>query len=193
MSRIADLAIEGLIPKISYYKEEDLPGFAGTSPHPFLNRVKEVEVKTQHKQFDSNNRLTGLVEFDLQKDESDGTKKYLSMTGPIIDTLETGKVLVVDELDARLHPLLSRAIVLFFNSVKNHKNAQLIFATHDTNLLTRKLFRRDQVWFTEKDAYGVSNLYSLSEFKVRKDASFGKDYILGKFGAIPFIGDMSTI
>ena len=102
-------------------------------------------------------------------------------------------MLMVDELDARLHPLLSRAIVMLFNNSKNQSNAQLIFATHDTNLLNRQFFRRDQVWFTEKDSFGATNLYSLAEFKVRKDASFGKDYILGKFGAIPFIGDIDSI
>jgi AAA15 family ATPase/GTPase len=115
------------------------------------------------------------------------------MTGPLIDALEDGKVLAVDELDARMHPLLSRAIVSLFNSPKNNKRAQLIFATHDTNLLSRVFFRRDQIWFTEKNSYGATSLYSLSEIKVRKDASFGKDYILGKYGAIPFIGDFNAI
>jgi len=115
------------------------------------------------------------------------------MIGPLIDTLDSGKILVVDELDARMHPLLSRAIVSLFNSAKNNKMAQLIFATHDTNLLNRHFFRRDQVWFTEKDAFGATSLYSLSEIKVRKDATFGKDYILGKYGAVPFIGDFNAL
>jgi AAA15 family ATPase/GTPase len=194
MSKIADLGIEGLIPKISSAKEDEGPFMLTKSGRKaFLSRAKDVELKMQHKKFDSNNQSTGLVEFDLEKDESEGTKKYFSMTGPLIDALEAGRVLVVDELDARLHPLLSRAIVLLFNNTKNASNAQLIFATHDTNLLTRQLFRRDQVWFTEKDPFGATDLYSLSEFRVRKDASFGKDYILGKFGAIPFIGDLNTI
>ncbi len=191
MSRVADLAIEGLVPKITPNAEEDLPGLV-VQRRVYI-RSREVELKTQHKQFDSNNQLSGLVEFDLEKNESDGTKKFLSMTGPLIDALDTGKVLMVDELDARLHPLLSRAIVMLFNNSKNQSNAQLIFATHDTNLLNRQFFRRDQVWFTEKDSFGATNLYSLAEFKVRKDASFGKDYILGKFGAIPFIGDIDSI
>ena len=92
-----------------------------------------------------------------------------------------------------MHPLLSRGIVSIFNSPKNNKGAQLIFATHDTNLLNKNYFRRDQVWFAEKDNFGAASLYSLSEIKIRKDASFGKDYILGKYGAIPFIGDFSEI
>jgi len=197
MSKIADLAIEGLIPKISSPNDDDLPGLTPptlpvTTPR-LQRRGQEFQLKTQHKKFDSNNQLTALVEFDLEKNESDGTKKYLAMTGPILDALDNGRVLMVDELDARLHPLLSRAIVLMFNNTKNKQNAQLIFATHDTNLLNRHFFRRDQVWFTEKDTLGATNLYSLSEFKPRKDASFGKDYILGKYGAVPFIGDLNAL
>lgn len=194
MSKIADLAIEGLIPKVSA-TEEDLPGFAvsGTVTLRSNRKPQEVQLKTQHKKFDSNNQLTALVEFDLEKNESDGTKKYLSMTGPLLDTLENGRVLMIDELDARLHPLLSRAIVNMFNCAKNKASAQLIFATHDTNLLNRNFFRRDQIWFTEKDTMGATNLYSLAEFKVRKDASFGKDYILGKFGAVPYVGDINSL
>ena len=196
MSKIADLAIEGLVPKVTSSSEEELPGLVPVVNKPSrigARRVGDFQLKTQHKKFDSKNQLSALVEFDLEKNESDGTKKYLSMTGPILDTLAHGRVLMVDELDARLHPLLSRAIVQMFNNDKNKTNAQLIFATHDTNLLNRNFFRRDQVWFTEKDKIGATNLYSLSEFKVRKDASFGKDYILGKFGAVPYIGDVSLL
>src|ERR1700677_557486 len=154
MSRVADLAIEGLVPKITLIKAEDLPGIVRQGR--IQVRQEEIELKTRHKQFDSNNQLHGLVEFDLEKNESDGTKKFLSMTGPLIDALDTGKVLMVDELDARLHPLLSRAIVMLFNNSKNQSNAQLIFATHDTNLLNKQFFRRDQIWFTEKDTFGAT-------------------------------------
>ena len=114
----------------------------------------------------------------------------VKLTGPLLDALETGKILIVDELDARMHPLLTRVIVSLFNSPANRSNAQLIFASHDTALLTPKLFRRDQVWFTEKDQYGATDLYSLVELKgVRKEAAFGKEYSRGKYGALPFIGD----
>ena len=149
-----------------------------------------VELKTTHRKFDGENKDVGEVIFDLEDDESGGTQKLVKLTGPILDTLETGKVLVVDELDSRMHPLLTRLIVSLFNSPANRSNAQLIFASHDTTLLTPKLFRRDQVWFTEKDPYGATDLYSLVELKgVRKEATFAKDYIQGKYGAIPFIGD----
>jgi len=149
-----------------------------------------VELKTTHRKVDGENNDVGGVCFDLEENESAGTQKLVKLTGPLLDTLETGKILVVDELDSRMHPLLTRLIVSLFNSPANGSNAQLIFASHDTTLLTPKLFRRDQVWFTEKDQYGATDLYSLLELKgVRKEAAFGKDYILGKYGAIPFIGD----
>lgn len=104
-------------------------------------------------------------------------------------------ILVIDELDVRLHPFITRFIIQLFHSKQtNPKNAQLIFATHDTNLLTNKLFRRDQIWFTEKDQYGATDLYSLVEYKnVRKDASYEKDYIAGKYGAVPFIRNFEVL
>jgi AAA15 family ATPase/GTPase len=77
--------------------------------------------------------------------------------------------------------------------VKSASKAQLIFASHDTNILNNRFFRRDQIWFTRKDEYGASELYSLEEFRIRKDASFNKDYITGKYGAIPFIGDIESL
>jgi uncharacterized protein len=193
MSRVADLGISNLISKLSHYTEADLPGMPEASRKGFVGSLKNIELKTVHQKFDSDKNPNSLIEFDFEKNESEGTKKFLAMIGPLIDTLEDGKVLVIDELDARMHPLLSRAIVSLFNSAKNNKNAQLIFATHDTNLLNRDFFRRDQIWFTEKDAFGATSLYSLSEIKVRKDASFGKDYILGKYGAVPFIGDFNEL
>jgi len=111
-----------------------------------------------------------------------------------VETLEQGGVLVVDELDARMHPLMTRFLVNLFHGSTNLAGAQLIFATHDVNLLSNRYFRRDQIWFTEKDRYQATHLYSLADYradgaKVRKDASFAKDYLLGKFGAVPFIGD----
>lgn len=102
---------------------------------------------------------------------------------------------MIDELDAKLHPILTRHIVkLFMNPEVNRKGSQLIFNTHDTNLLNVQYLRRDQIWFTEKDRHDSTDLYSLVEFidneerKVRNDSSFEKDYINGRYGAIPFIG-----
>ena len=129
--------------------------------------------------------------FDLDEHESEGTKKLFSLSGPLVDTLKRGDVLIIDELDARLHPLLTKEIVSLFNDpVRNSKHAQLVFATQDTNLLDNHVLRRDQIWFVEKDRQGASYLYSLAEFKVRNDATYEKDYILGRYGAIPFLGGM---
>ncbi len=160
-----------------------------------------VDAITVHKKYNSKNKPAGTVEFDMDSQESAGTNKVFNISGPVFDVLHDGGVLVVDELDASLHPLLTLAITRLFNSAEhNPKNAQLIFATHDTNLLTYGNYRRDQIYFVEKDAYGASCLYSLIEYKeegatkaVRKDRSFEKDYIQGRYGAIPFIGNLSKI
>jgi uncharacterized protein len=160
-----------------------------------------VDAITMHKKYNSEKKEVGTVEFDMDSQESAGTNKVFNMSGPVFDVLTDGGVLVVDELDASLHPLLTLAITQLFHSKdKNPNNAQLIFATHDTNLLTYGNFRRDQIYFVEKDKYGASDLYSLVEYKekgatatVRKDRSFEKDYIQGRYGAIPFIGNLSNI
>lgn len=146
-------------------------------------------VRTSHKKFNENNECIGDVLFDLDLHESEGTQKAFAFSGPLIDVLTNGKILIVDELDARFHPMITQEIVRMFHDVHlNPKNAQLIFATHDTNLLDHNFFRRDQIWFLEKDRYGATALYSLVDFKVRNDASFGKDYISGRYGAVPFLG-----
>ncbi|PSB47663.1 AAA family ATPase [Chamaesiphon polymorphus] len=152
------------------------------------NNVELSTVATTHLKFNEKGEQTSLEKFDIANEESDGTQKIFALSSLLIDTLKHAKVLIIDEFDARLHPLMSKAIVDLFNSNEtNPKNAQLIFMTHDTNLLSNKIFRRDQIWFTEKDRYGATDLYSLAEYKVRNDASFESDYIKGKYGAIPYI------
>ena len=127
--------------------------------------------------------------------ESEGTKKLFYLSPLLMGTLDEGRILVIDEFDARLHPRLTRKIVSLFNStITNPYNAQLIFVTHDTGLLKADLLRRDQICFVEKDRFGVSSLKTLVEFKgVRNDASFEKDYLEGKYGAVPFLGDFRTV
>ena len=129
--------------------------------------------------------------FPFDQFESEGTKKFFTYAGPIIESLQLGTTLVIDEFDARLHPSLTRRIVEMFNSADyNEKNAQLIFVTHDINLLDSSLLRRDQIYFVEKNRAGETSLYSLINVGgVRNDASYEKDYIKGKYGAIPFLGD----
>ena len=124
--------------------------------------------------------------------ESAGTLKMISLFPKLQGILRNGGVFFVDELNARLHPLLLRNFVLaFLNPELNRKHAQLVFTTHDAWLLSQDFFRRDEIWFVEKDARGISTLYSLADFvdedgvKIRKDESFEKNYLLGKYGAIP--------
>lgn len=159
-----------------------------------LKGKKIMEAKTTHNIYDEQGNVSGIGTFDKDEMESEGTKKVIEMSGPIFDTLRLGKVLIVDELDAKLHPLLTRSILqLFMNPETNPHGAQLIFATHDTNLLNLAYLRRDQIWFTEKDKTESTDLYSLLEFKdengtkIRNDRSVQKDYINGRYGAIPFL------
>jgi AAA15 family ATPase/GTPase len=160
-----------------------------------------ARINTVHNKYDENGKKVGLKDFDLREQESSGTNKVFDISGPIFDTLIGGGVLVIDELDAKLHPLMTAAIANLFNTPEyNSNNAQLIFATHDTNLLSYGRFRRDQIYFLEKDRYEASDLYSLIEYKeegsstkIRKDRSFEKDYINGRYGAIPFIGNFEEL
>ena len=120
--------------------------------------------------------------------ESEGTRRVLALAIVLIDTLEGGMTLAVDELDSSLHPTLVKSLVEMFHGPElNKNNAQLIFNTHDTTLLSSDLFRRDQVWFTEKDEDGASVLYSLLEFKPRKSEALEKGYLQGKYGALPIL------
>ncbi|RAL20900.1 ATP-binding protein [Lujinxingia litoralis] len=152
----------------------------------FLQEFKDAErldIQTLHRTTEGK---TVSFSFD---DESHGTRNFYGLTGPLLDVLENGRILVVDELDTSLHPLLVRKIVELFHSPEfNTNNAQLIFNTHDTSLLDPSLFRRDQIWFTEKDRDGASHLYPLSDFKPRKDEALERGYLAGRYRALPFIG-----
>jgi uncharacterized protein len=120
--------------------------------------------------------------------ESKGTVAYLSLLVPILIALQNGALLCVDELDASLHPLIALQLIRFFNRpASNRRSAQLIFNTHDTNLLSSGDIRRDQIWFTEKDPAGRSNLYPLTDFKPRRQENLENGYLQGRYGAIPFI------
>lgn len=122
-------------------------------------------------------------------EESDGTNSYFKLVGIVKNVLDKGGLLVADEMDAHLHPLLMKHLVMLFNSeTYNPNGAQLIFTSHNTNLLDLDVFRRDQIWFTEKEEKCVAtDLFSLYDFSVRKDAKVEKGYLIGRYGAIPFI------
>ena len=155
---------------------------------------KSIELDSVHNIYSDRGKVVGSVNFSFEERESSGTNKLFDLSGPIFETLYTGAVLVIDELDAKMHPLISQYIIeLFNNPESNPKNAQLIFTTHDTHLLSRKILRRDQIWFTEKDSKEQTDLYSLMDIvlpdgtKPRNDANYERNYIAGRYGAIPYI------
>ena len=130
----------------------------------------------------------------MDSDESAGTRKFFAMVGPILTALEKGLPVVVDELDAGLHPKLVYRLVELFNSPEsNPNNAQLIFNSQTTHLLSTDLFRRDQIWFVEKGMHGVSKLFSLIEIKVRKTDKFEENYLNGRYGGIPYLEEFEIL
>lgn len=128
-------------------------------------------------------------------EESDGTQRLLEFIPFLYSSCVAGneKVLLIDELDRSMHTLLSIMIMRFFLRNEIANKGQMIFTTHDTNLLDKDILRRDEIWFMEKDKDQNSHLYSLADFKVRPDLSYGKGYLHGRFGAIPFIGDFKNL
>ena len=161
-----------------------------------ISDVRKIDntLTSSHIQYDEQGNSVNNITFPFLKSESEGTIKCFMLAYPIIDALDNGKRLIIDEFDSKMHPLLTSKIISLFNSSKtNPKNAQLIFTTHDTNLLNAGLFRRDQIWFTQKDFYGATELYSLLEYKVRNNAPYEKEYLMGKYGAIPLIGEFERL
>ncbi len=198
----ADFGIQDI--EVELMNEDNIPSHYPLSlKNKLIAEIKEGNMERvndilfSHRKYGRDNEFVHNVPFSLDKDESSGTQKYFNLLGPILDVLENGQVLVVDELDAQLHPnLLCRIISLFHSTEMNHNNAQLIFNSHDTNLLDSGLFRRDQIWFTDKDKYRAAKLYSLADFsseEVRKNEAFEKNYIKGKYGAVPYFGSMDIL
>lgn len=145
---------------------------------------KEKVIKTIHNVFNEEGQIVGKRCFDLPQ-ESTGTLRFLSYIQNVIEMTEQGGVFIVDEMSARLHPLLTKLIVDIFQSSRNTK-AQLIFTTHDISLMNKEQFRRDEIFFVEKNEKGESSLHALSDLKdVREDATFNKAYLQGKYGGIP--------
>ena len=164
------------------------------------NIIKDLEqgnkismLLSLHSKYNLEKEKIGEIPLQFLSSQSQGTLKMFEISPILINAIEKGETLVIDEFDARFHPLISKKIVELFNSVDN-KFSQLIFITHDTNLLSADILRRDQIDFVEKDNFGESHLYSLVQFKgIRNSASFQKDYIKGKYGAIPFLGDFNQL
>lgn len=147
----------------------------------------EIRLREEHEFSFVHDAVSVEKEFPAEL-ESHGTRSYVALLGPVVLALEQGGVLWVDELEASLHSLLARQIVTLFQDPKrNPKGAQLIFSTHDTNILTADVLRRDQIWFTEKDKRGATHLYPLTDFKPRRFENLENGYLQGRYGAIPFL------
>lgn len=149
-------------------------------------------VFTGHTVYDHQGKAVDEAQFELNSDESEGTKKFYNLAGVFIDAIGSGRLVIIDEFDARLHTLLTKAIINLFNKSGVNKSAQLMAVSHDTALLDKDLLRRDQIYFIEKDRYGASQAATLVEFKARKEAPYYKNYLEGKYGAIPFIGNFES-
>lgn len=148
---------------------------------------KDIEpiprLKTWHKSNDGS-----MIKFDLFEEESAGTNRFVALTVLWLNAIKNSQLLVIDELEIKLHPLMTRFLI---KAIHQANSAQLIFTTHDNSLLDAKLLRRDQVWFTEKDTTSATKVYSLWDYDVRKDENFRNGYLKGRYGAIPFIGELS--
>jgi AAA15 family ATPase/GTPase len=171
----ADLGIAGLEMEVE-------PSSAALAPPN-----EDLQLRLMH-------RLGGrdvALEQDL---ESQGTLNYLNLLGAVVDSLRKGVPLLVDELDASLHTVLSMNLIRLFNEPgTNPKGAQLIFNTHDTSLLSSGDLRRDEIWFTEKGVDGSSHLFPLSDFKLRRSENMESGYLLGRYGAIPLVNSAALL
>lgn len=191
---IVDFRLEEEEKEIS---ENDLANLPESVRASILAGEDKYVAKQIERQFEmmhaSKDPAEPAVAFPIE-DESLGTRRLFALGGAGLHSLQEGFVLVVDELDDSLHPLLVQTLVhMFHDPAINRNNAQLIFNTHDTSLLSADLFRRDQIWFLEKDNAGASHLYTLLEFSPRKDEALEKGYLQGRYGAIPIIGDLDFI
>ncbi len=199
--KFADFAIQDILSKT--LSEEDITDKMSSEMREFLrdkilNEKAEIYTKseTTHHKYDASNKIIGHTTFSMDEDESHGTQKYFYLTGPILDTLESGGILFVDEFDARLHPNLVLKLFSLFNDPKLNKHgSQLIITSQNSVFLRSELLRKDQLWFVEKDRFEAAHLYSLSDFKaqkVRVNENFETNYLKGKYGAIPYLNHLDS-
>lgn len=178
--------IEEFLPRVIDNEKESLIEFltaidTGIRDISYDDTEKEIKFTTVHKGKDGADYSLGLFF------ESEGTIKSIVLFIYARIAILNDKSIFVDELNVKLHPLLLKFIIDLF--YEQDSTAQLVYTTHDTTLMDKKFFRRDQIWFVQKDEYGYSELFALSDFKVRLDASFEKDYLAGVYGGIPLLGE----
>lgn len=178
--KAADLDIQNVIVESEKFSAKHLPD---DMPD---NEI--FDIKTVHQSVEGR-----LVSFNFD-DESDGTKKFFAFAGPWLDALKKGFVLIIDELHDNLHPKMVQFLVqLFHNSETNPKNAQLIFTTHETSILSQEIFRRDQIWFCEKGNDQSTRLFPLTDFSPRKGReNLEANYLAGRYGALPYLRSLKN-
>jgi AAA15 family ATPase/GTPase len=186
----ADLSITDISLEKKEFCMEDLPSDMPQSIKEEIAKdlrgKKLTELLFMHPSSDNGEDVA--LDFD---EESAGTRKLFELAGPWLDVLDKGLVFFMDELDSSLHPLLVRFLLsLLHNAEINRRNAQLVFTTHDTTVLDQSFMRRDQVWFVEKDEENATRLYPLSDYKPRKGEALQKGYLYGRYGALPFPGEL---
>lgn len=192
--RISDTKIESISSKELKRKDFKLPDEIPNEILDEFYKNNKIRTFSYHKMFDGDKEM-GKKEFDFNRKESTGTKVLFALGGKILQVLESGGVIVFDELDNSLHPKLCKFLIKLFNNKKsNPKNAQLIFATHEVTLLDKDVFRKDQIWFAQKNKFGNSELYCANEFEgVRDNTNFEVWYRTGKFGGDPKIKEIEFI
>lgn len=154
--------------------------------------VKENdEILAKRIKLDHEGKGGKIVPFDLEM-ESDGTIRMLDFIPAFRDVVLTNRVFVIDELERSIHPLLAKELVKKF-SFDDKTQGQLIFTTHESNLLDQSIFRQDEIWFVEKDIDGMTDIYSLSDFKEHKTLDIQKGYLSGRYGSIPFLGNLKDL
>ncbi len=155
----------------------------------FRSRNISSRAKLMKNTYNNNGEIAGSIEMDLLRNESEGTQKYYALIGQLHEKFENGGLLFSDEIDSNFHPaLLIKIIGMFNNPAINKANAQLLFTSHDTNLMNPEIMRRDQFYFTEKSATDATVLYSLADLKgIRNNADFAKQYLAGYYGALPML------
>lgn len=185
-----DTGISRVKSEIIDWKKVNLPQ---DIPESVIERLKDdhmYKIKAVHNVYE-NDKIVGETEFDKDQ-ESRGTQSLFMLAGIILDAFEDSTILVVDEFEKNLHPHITKSLIkLFHNPSVNEKNAQLIFATHDLSQLDSDIFRRDQIWFTEKNERGETDLFSMADISgVRPNVPYDKWYDSGKFGATPIVNEL---
>lgn len=188
----ADIDVDGISIKVKKLSADELT-LPDNIPAELKKKIKGdldgkilKQVEFIHKMNDSEQTISFRLE-----EESDGTQKIFAYIGPWLDLLKNGRILIIDELNNSFHPHMIRFLLgMIHDSASNTANGQLVFSTHDTSILDQNLFRRDQIWFVEKDRDHATQLYSLSDFHPRKGEALEKGYLQGRYGALPYIGEI---